>query len=198
MDNSTVAQVGKVGYTPEESVLVDQDSPMRCQHSHNRQCNYKKIEGQNYCSYHIALYNPNFRKQQRLKKYRLTQMYMRVEEFVTNPELKNLSEEIAILNNTLEVVTSQCHTPFDVIINAARVESLVEKIAKVTQANQRIMMMAGKALDEVSLSFLVDTFTNALIDEALPEETLKRIAQKVSEGLQKAKALSVENSMKEK
>ncbi len=187
MDSSTAAAAGKHYYDAPDPIMVEMDSVYRCQHSGINQCQYHTLEGQAYCKYHIGVYNANFRKAARLKKYKLTQHYMRVDEFVCNPELKNLSEEIGILSMTLESLLNQCHTPFDLQINQSRIESLIEKIAKTTQVNARLQSMIGKALDATTLASLLDAISQAIIDENLTEEQLKRISQKTAVALEKSR-----------
>lgn len=170
------------------TLMVEDDAPNRCQHSRAyNQCKYNVLPNRSYCQYHIALYDKEFRKTSRLKKYKLVQHYMRVDELVSSPELKNLSEEIGILNMTLETLVNQCHTPWDLQINQHRIESLVEKIAKTTQINQRLQTAIGKTLDETTLASLMDAVTKAIIDENLPEDSLKRISQRIAKALEKAK-----------
>lgn len=188
--HQTVAEAGQVAYDIPDPQRVEESSPNRCQYSSIMQCSYHKAEGQNYCKYHLPMMNANFRKVQKVKKYRLTQMFMRVEEFASNPELKNLNEEIAVLNATLENLMGQCHTPFDMIMNQTRLENLVEKIAKVTLMNLRIQEKIGKALDEVTLSYLMDVVSKAITDEALTDEQLIRISKKIGDGISKSKEMA--------
>ena len=182
-DNKTVAQAGERYFEADEPVQVELDSKYRCQYSNGNQCFYHTMEGQNYCKNHIATVNPNFRKAVRLKKYKLTQYYMRVEEFVSNPQLKDLSEEIGILNMTLETLLNQCHTKWDLEMKSQRIESLIEKIAKTVQINARLQSMLGKALDQTTLATLLDAISLAICEENLNTEQLKRIGVKTAAAL---------------
>lgn len=180
METKAAAHTLEMHYPDDDPIWVEDDSPKRCKHStHSKQCNFSKFEGQEYCKYHVHIYNYNFRKQAKLKKYRLFAHHCRVEEFVVNPQLKDLCEEIGILNMTLETLLNQCHTPWDIITNQTRIESLVERIAKTTTINIRLQTLLGKTMDQTTIGSLMDAVSKAIIDENLTDEQLKRIGQKV-------------------
>jgi len=186
--------VGDAGELPVELTkpeFVEDDSPRRCQHSRRvNQCKFGSVQGQEFCAYHIALHNPQYRKQNRLKKYRLVQHYARIDELCTNPEIKNLNEEIGILNLLLETLLNECHTPWDFQINHTRIESLVEKISKTMILSHKLQTLTGQMLDRQTLATFVDEVIKAISDEIQDAETLKRLGDKIGTAVEKAQTTS--------
>lgn len=167
--------------------MVTEDSPERCEFTGRKgQCRYQKIAGATMCPYHTHMGNPENMRRAKTRKYRLLQHYARVADFTSSPELKNLSEEIGILNFTLETLLNQCRTPWDLQVNQNRIESLVEKITRTTQINIKLQHQIGKVLDENALATFVDVLSKAIIDEKLSDEQIIRISQKMGEALASA------------
>lgn len=185
--NKTVIESGNFVGERSIPVYVEEDAKNRCQHSKIvNQCRFGAVEGQIYCEYHVALHIPAFRKQSRLKKYKLLQHYTRIEEMVSSPEIKNLTEEIGILQYTLETLMNQCHTPWDLQINQSKIESLVEKIQKTMLVGHKLQTLTGQVMDKQTLSILMDEVVRIITEENLPAETLARIGTKIGVSIEKA------------
>lgn len=182
-----VAEAGELNLELIQPQRVEDDSPKRCQHSRIvNQCNFGSVEGQTYCAYHIALHVPQYRKQNRLKKYKLVQHYARIDELCSNQDVKNLNEEVGILNYSLETLLNQCHTPWDIQVNQHRIESLVEKISKTMLLSHKLQTLTGQVLDKQTLAIFVDDVLKVISDEIQDAETLKRIGNKIGDAVEKA------------
>lgn len=171
--------------------IVEEGAANRCQHSKRvNQCQYEVIQGQQYCRYHAPLYLVQYRKKNQLRKYNLVCHHARVHELATNPEARNLAEEIGILEHTLEVLMNQCHTPWDIQVNQHKIESLVEKIAKTMTMAHKLQAAMGQVLDQQSLATFVDKIVKAISDNVTDPIALKNIGLAVANAMNEAKAES--------
>ncbi len=175
-------------YIPDPEIL-EEDSPFRCQHSKKyNQCRYEKMDNEEYCKYHIACHNSAYRKPSQLKRYKLVQHYTRINEIMGLENFKSMREEIGILQVTLETLMNQLHTPWDIQVNQHKIESLVEKIAKVQILNHKMEASLGQVLDRQTLATFIDEIIVVISAEITDPTILQRIGVKISGAMERATA----------
>jgi len=172
---------------------VESDDPRRCQHVCGYgQCNYAVVDDDKsqltgkYCAAHLPTYDPTKRKDFQLKRYKLSVYHSRVGELFKNEEFKSLREEIAILRMTLEQLMNQLQTPWDFMVYGNRVESVIEKIGKLTVMGHKLETSLGQVLDKPTLTTFADEVIRILSDEVTDTETLKRISQKIGGAIERS------------
>jgi hypothetical protein len=176
-----------------ELCRVEQDDPRRCQHtSAYGQCNYASADddkgklSSKYCPAHLPAYDPSKRKDIQLKRYKLSAYHSRVGELFKDEEFKSLREEIAILRMLLEQLMNQLQTPWDFMVYGNRVETVIEKIGKLTVMGHKLEASLGQVLDKPTLAAFSDEVIRILSEEVQDTETLKRISQKIGGAIERS------------
>ena len=172
---------------------VELDDPRRCQHvSGYGQCQYATVnddkgtkEGK-YCPCHIGVYDPSKRKDAQLRRYRLSEYHSRVGDLFKDEEFKSIREEIAILRLLLEQLMNQLQTPWDFMVYGNRVESVIEKIGKLTVMGHKLEIALGQVLDKPTLAAFSDEVIRILSEEVTDTEVLKRISEKIGGAIERS------------
>jgi len=169
-----------------ELLRVESDDPRRCQHTNSGgQCPYISVDDNKekltsrYCAAHIHLYDASFRKDVQLKRYKLSQYHARVGELFKDEEFKSLREEIAILRMLLEQLMNQLQTPWDFMVYGQRVETVIEKIGKLTVMGHKLEISLGQVLDKPTLATFTDEIIRIISEEVQDTDALKRISVKI-------------------
>lgn len=177
----------------QEIVRVENDDPRRCQHvASYGQCNFATVDDDKtqlsgkYCSCHLPAYDPTKRKDMQLKRYKLSTYHSRVGELFKDEEFKSLREEIAILRLLLEQLMNQLQTPWDFMVYGNRVETVIEKIGKLTIMGHKLEASLGQVLDKPTLAAFSDEVIRILSEEVTDTETLKRISQKIGGAIERS------------
>ena len=156
-------------------IRVDDNDPRRCQHIHGtKQCSLKSLEGTQKCQFHT----PNTNK---LRRYHLSSMYARTGDLLKDPDFKSIREEVAILRFSLEQILNKLEGPSDFLIYAGRIESIIEKIAKLVSMSQRLETLLGQMLDKTTLLIFVDEIIKVISEEVTDPEVLKRTSTKIGD-----------------
>lgn len=176
-------------------VRVEDGDPRRCQFSNGiGQCPYISVDDRKdqltskYCAAHIHLYDASFRKDMKLKRYRLSQYHARVGELFKDDEFKSLREEIAILRMLLEQLMNQLQSPWDFMVYGSRVENVIEKIGRLTIMGHKLETSLGQVLDKSTLATFVDEVIKIISDEVSDQEALKRISSKIGGAVEQCSA----------
>jgi hypothetical protein len=138
-----------------------EDDPLRCQGIGNGngvgQCMYRHVPGSQYCPRHGGGVQLNKNKEAALKNYKLTQYQARVGELSTNPEIKNLREEIGILRMTLENILNQCETANKLLLYTDKITNLTDKIEKLVRSCQHMEEKNNNLLDRKVVFIIADS-----------------------------------------
>lgn len=161
------------------------EDPDRCQGvvPSKGQCEYKVMEGSEYCPLHGGNNAANKIKKESLSNYRLGIWQARLERQTDNPALKNLRDEIGILRIIMEETLLRCETPFDLIASSQKISDLALKITMVVEKCHRLEGSMGQLLDKKTVIQMANVFIEILAAEDLSEDVLDRIAKKVLESV---------------
>ena len=161
-----------------ELIRVDHKDPERCCHTNaetHRQCEFKRIEGEDYCPKHSIVNS----KKIALKNYQLSQYKARVSDFATNPAIKCLREEIGILRLTLENIINLCTNNYDLMLNSSQIATLVDKIDKLVNSCHKLEISNDQLLDRSKALQLADNILHILTEEVKDEDTIGKVAVRI-------------------
>jgi len=160
---------------------VESDSPDRCQSLYKEgQCPFRKVEGSDYCAMHGGNSVLEAAKRASLRNYKLTKFQARLDRFATNPKVKDLRDEIAILRMTLEERLNSLNGPNDLIIHSHVISDLVLKINTVVSSCHKLENSMGQLLDKQAILQFGSEIIRIISEEITEDpELLNRIADKI-------------------
>jgi hypothetical protein len=136
--------------------------PERCKStitigSNQKQCNFKRVQGSDYCQIHGGNKVTESIEKNNLKMYRLTKWQARLAEFSSSSELKSLTNEIGILRICLEEMLNQCNSATILICYSDKISSLATNIEKLVNSCHKLDLSLGQYLDQTQAINLVET-----------------------------------------
>lgn len=156
----------------------DPDDPNRCQASHSTlQCPYLADEGSKYCARHGGK-SGNKDKQLALRNYRLTRFRVRVEEKLSSPRVKSLTEEVGILRLTLEQVLENCQDDYELTLYSTKITELVSAIRATLEASIKIEEKSNLTLDKTQVMVVAERLIK-IIGERISEEEMSEVADQI-------------------
>lgn len=158
-------------------VKVDRaDHPERCQSVYkDGQCWHCRVEGSDYCGMHGGNRAGEAKKKKDIRLYQLAKFQTRVDDFATNPKVKGLREDIAILRMLLETTMNRCNDSAELIMFSPKISELIMKIEKVVSSAHRLESNMGELLDKMAAMQLGEEIVQ-LISGGITEYTQKVIA----------------------
>lgn len=162
-----------------------EDDPNRCQGiaGGKGQCWYVAVPGCKFCIMHGGGKQADENKKSALKNYQLTQYAERVGALATNPNIKDLREEIGILRMTLETVLNQCDTASKLLAYTDKITNLVEKVNKIVESCQRMEEKNNNLLDRKVVIVIADSIVT-LIGQYIPDpDVLMELGSKICESI---------------
>ena len=152
------------------------DHPERCQSVYkNGQCWHRRVEGSDYCGMHGGNRAGEAKKKDDIRLYQLAKFQTRVDDFATNPKVKGLREDIAILRMLLETTMNRCNDSAELIMFSPKISELIMKIEKVVSSAHRLESNMGELLDKMAAMQLGEEIVQ-LISGGITEYTQKVIA----------------------
>lgn len=147
---------------------VGSDHPRVCQGNVGTgPCCYEAVEGAQFCSLHGAGATGSGQARRELKNYRLNNIFGdRVKELGASPGIKSLTDEIALLRVSLEVI-------FNSIKNENEMYLYIDKIEKLTKGIQSLLETLQK-LQEKNKELLGRDTVIAIFDQ-LMEKICERV-----------------------
>lgn len=160
--------------------------PRRCQGiGSGGQCRFLSMEGLSYCPAHQVSAQPAKAKKD-LKNYRLQQYEERVTEFATNPEIKNLREEIGIMRMTLESILVGIKDSTKLLLYSDKITSMVNQIGKLIEAAQRLEEKNNNLLDRKIVVVIADSLVTIVSQYISDPDKLNEIGGKICESIERA------------
>lgn len=139
-----------------------------------KQCTADAIGGSEYCHQHSGLANKG--KTQQQMNYGKTHWAALIADKKSSPELKNLSEEIAILRILMESVLSECSTEADLVIKSPIIGDLTQKIEKLVTSCHKLDEQLGNSLDRSQLLSFASKVVDIIGREITDHDQMNRIA----------------------
>ena len=165
------------------------DDPRRCQAVvANGQCHNISVEGGSTCRIHGGnMVQLNLAKQA-ANNYRLDKFKARIDRLSTNPQIKSIREEIAILRMLVEERLNKCVNENDLIIYSQQISDLVMKVQMVVtnchklESNLRVSMDKQAVLQFASevVEIVGSELSGIEGAEAIVEKIADRIIQSMA------------------
>lgn len=167
----------------EEWEVVPADSPDRCQasFSNGNQCRIKKVEGSDYCVKH-QFRGTNGRS---MRLYQIGAYQRRFEDFLNNPNLRSLHEEVGLARMTLESIVRECGADQKkLILFSSKILEMVKGIKETIQACHKLELSMGKLLDKNQIVILAERII-AIIALYVPDPaTLELIGNEILQAVE--------------
>lgn len=159
---------------------VVEDDPSRCQGIFaSGQCPYRAVEGSNMCSMHGGNKAQESAAQASLRNYQLGQWQSRVDDFATNPQIKNLREEIGILRICLERLINSCSDHTTLIMYSGKISELVMKIEKLVTTCHKLESSLGMMIDKLAAQQLSNEIVAIISEHVTDASIVAAIADKI-------------------
>lgn len=168
-------------------IRCEEDDPNRCQGvvkgTGGGQCPYRRIEPSLYCAMHGGLAGKPAQDAKALKNYRLQQYGDRVGDFASNPEIKNLREEIGIMRMTLETLLNQLDNPNKLMIYTDKISTLVGQIQRLVEAAQKLEEKNNNLLDRKIVIVIADSIVTLIGGYITDPDQLTELGNKICESI---------------
>ena len=130
----------------------DPDDPNRCQAQKrdSDQCMNLSMLGSKYCPVHGGNQGLIAQKKEDLFNYRLTKFKERIQDFATNPNIKNLREEIGVTRLMLESLINECKNANDLLMHSSKISGLIRDISSLVNSSHKLESSMGVLLDKMS------------------------------------------------
>ena len=151
----------------------------RCQY---QQCNHKKNGLSNYCTHHGGTNDDTLKQVRAANVYKLQVFQARVDQFATDPNIKNLRGEIGILRLMIEARLNKCNDEYDLMLQSAAIATLITQANSLVSSCHRIETLTGQLLDKQSLAEFATQVVQIISDEVEPEQA-DRIADLILQAL---------------
>lgn len=147
--------------------------PDRCQGiTAMGQCQNKvSVPGGKYCSMHGGAIELRAQEKANLNRYRLSKFQSQYEKHLSQPEVKSLRDEIAILRMMLEERLNSCTGSSDLVIASGPISDLIGKIEKVVVSCHKLELAADQMLDKARLFQIADQVVKA-VGKYIPPDVL--------------------------
>tara|TARA_Y100000034_G_C6757069_1_gene336911 strand:+ start:109 stop:645 length:537 start_codon:yes stop_codon:yes gene_type:complete len=158
-----------------ELIKLSEGHPDRCE---NTPCPYQKVEETPYCP---RCGGPKIAKDQekkRIRTYHLAKFQARLDDFVVDPNVKSLREEIGICRIILEEKLNLCQSSMDMIVQSHAISDLCMKIEKLVSSCQRIEKSMGQYLDKNQIIQLGLEISQIIGDEITDADLIGRITDR--------------------
>ena len=152
-----------------------QTEETRCQHD---ACKHVKHGLSNYCTHHGGVNDDSHKQKKAANTYRLNLFQARVDQFATDPSIKNLRGEIGILRLLIETKLNQCKDDYDLMLQSASIATLVTQANSLVTSCHRIETLTGHLLDKQSLAEFAVKVVDIITNEVDPEQA-DQIADKI-------------------
>ncbi len=124
------------------------------------------------------------------KQYKISKYASRIHDFATNPNVKSLREEIALIRILIEERMNAIKPgdDFGIIQAAGPVSELISKLERVIRTSQALEEKSGYVLDRTKVIQMCDQVLTVVIENLLalelPEEKSEALLSKVSADLE--------------
>ena len=139
----------------------------RCQY---KTCQHKSHGLSPYCTHHGGVKDDTSRQKKSANAYRLNIFQARVNEFATDPGIKNLRGEIGILRLLIETKLNNCNDDYDLMLQSAGIATLVTQANALVASCHRIETLTGALLDKQSLAEFATQVVDIIMSEVDPEQ----------------------------
>ena len=147
----------------------------RCQF---RNCQHTRNGMSTFCTHHGGVVSDSALQKKAANVYRLQLFQARVDQFSTDPDIKNLRGEISILRLLIETKLNQCNDDYDLMLQSASIATLVTQASALVTSCHRIETLTGHLLDKQSLAEFAVKVVEIITNEVEPEQA-DNIANKI-------------------
>jgi hypothetical protein len=159
------------------------DGPNRCQAvTHRGQCSNRVVEGKSFCVIHnIGCGAERKEERTRMQNYVIQQWQQELDHFSTNPKLKSLGEEIAILRVLMNNVLLRCHDTTDLILQSSKISDLASRIEKLVVSCDKLDQKLNLTLDKATALSLAQQIVTIITTHVQDSETIDKIGHDIVE-----------------
>lgn len=174
--------------------IVEADSPERCQASFSKgsQCHVRAEPNSQFCFRHQP--GDHLKSGRRARLFRLKEYQSRFEEFINNPEIKTLHEEIGILRMQLETIINETGgNRGKLILFTSQIAHLVSNIKETLTAAHKLEQATGKLLDKTQVIVFGERIVSILSNYIKDPQVLESIAEEIDSAINDVGLLALEN-----
>jgi hypothetical protein len=158
---------------------VGTDHPECCQGTTgSQQCEYKRVAGSPYCQVHGPVSMQAAAEKAELKQYRLNSIFAgRAKDFAKSSQVKNLTDEIALMRTTLEGVFNGINNVNELMLYSDKIDKLSSGIAKLTDTWQKLQERNKELMGRDEVIALFDELLNKIIERVTDPDAIALLAE---------------------
>lgn len=159
---------------------VSNDDPRACQKGTQAgPCPYKALEGSLYCPIHGGTPAALATEKADLKKYKLNSAYAgRAKDFAGSTDLKSLTDELALLRTSLEVIFNSIKNEGEMLLYSDKIEKLSKGIQSMVVDIQKLQERNRELLGKDTVFAIFDRIMQLLVEHVKDADVLLILAEK--------------------
>lgn len=156
--------------------------PERCKGStSDGPCPNKARIGTDFCDIHGGLVQHRSQQRKEHNGYRVAKWQASIAHHSTPDQIKNLTEEIAILKMLVEEILLQCHDSTALIGNQGTISTLILNISNVINSFDKMQQRLGQLLNKTAITNIATSIVGIITLELKDNpEVLARISEQIS------------------
>jgi hypothetical protein len=142
-------------------------------------CPNKPLEGTNFCAAHGGNKSLDSQEKARIRTYRLAKYQGRMDDFVNQPNIKSLRDEIGILRILMEERLNSLQNPLEILAHSATISDLCLKIEKLVTSCHKLEKSMGEYLDKNAIIQLAGEITGIINRYVSDADIVEKIATEI-------------------
>lgn len=158
---------------------VGADHPECCQgNTGNGGCEYRRTPGSSYCPLHGSSTQRESAEKAELRQYKLNSIYAtRAKDFANGSNIKNLSDEIALMRTTLETIFNSITNINDMMTYCDKIDKLATSIAKLVESWQKLQERNKELMSREEVIVIFDELLNVFLSKVTDPDALDQLAE---------------------
>lgn len=162
------------------------DDPEKCEHSG---CINKRLEGVQFCAFHGGNRQLSVQENQNLRTYRLAKFQAQLDKFASQPNIKNLRDEIAILRIMMEERLNSLSSPLEIMAHTHTISDLCMKIEKLVTSCHKLEKSMGNYLDKTAVIQLGMEIVQIITKYVKDGDAIDAIAKELASAIDRVASL---------
>jgi hypothetical protein len=158
---------------------VGPDHPRVCQgNTGTGPCCYEAMPGASFCGLHGGGNAAAGQARKELRNYKLNSIYAeRTQELGSSPNIKNLSDEIALLRVSLEVIFNSIKSENEMLLYVDKIEKLTKGIQGLLETLQRLQEKNKELLGRDTVVQIFDALMEKICERVQDPDIILALAE---------------------
>lgn len=145
-------------------------------------CRHYALPGKDYCSMHQNVYTRT-ENAKSIYQFRLAQYQARVDELADHPQLRSLTNELAVSRMVLEEIVNKCDNEAKFLAYQPRIHQMLQLVGDLTVKCQRLEQQFGGLLSINEVFQILDAFADIIGKYVTDAAIVRRISEEIGQCL---------------